>query len=125
MRQTNTITMRRTSFAASSIVLVIGASTLDNAYAERWVQASPTDARVWYDTDNIRATGDGLIGVWISTGPNRTNTGTDGKTSYPAYSIINCRQRTAGSKMRLDLGEASIPYASNSGMGELIEKLCS
>jgi hypothetical protein len=125
MKQTKTITMRRTNFAASSIVLVLAASTPENAHAERWVQASPTDARMWYDADNIRSTGDRLIGVWISTGPNRTNTGTNGKKSYPVYSIINCRQRTAGSKMKLDLGEALIPYASNSGMGELIEKLCS
>jgi len=125
MKQTKTITMRRASFVVSSIVLVLAASTPENAHAERWVQASPADARVWYDADNIRPTGDGLIGVWVSTGPKRTNTGTDGKTSYPAYSIINCSQRTAGSKMSLDLGEASIPYASNSGMGELIAKLCS
>jgi hypothetical protein len=46
-------------------------------------------------------------------------------TGFSTNSIINCQRRTAGSKLGLDLGEALMPYSSNSGMGELIEKLCS
>ena len=116
--------MRRMTLAISCIVVMF-ASALEGVHAERWLQASPTDPRVWYDADNVRPTANGLIGVWVSTGPNRTNPQADGVTSYPTYSIINCRKRTAASKMSLDLGESLIPYASNSGMGELIEKLCS
>ena len=117
--------MTRIKSTASCVVLVFAVSASEDARVEHWIQASPTDSRVWYDADNVRPTANGLIGVWVSTGPNRTNPQADGVTSYPTYSIIDCRKRTAASKMSLDLGESLIPYASNSGMGELIEKLCS
>ena len=123
-RSRKTKAMKRMKAAGSCIILVLAACTSENAFAEHWVQASPTDSRVWYDADNVRPTADGLIGVWVSTGPKRTNPGVDGMTSYPTYSIINCLRRTAGSKMSLDVGKTLMPYASNSGMGELIEKLC-
>ena len=111
-------------FAASCMVLLLAASASENAHAERWLQASQADSRVWYDADNVQPTADGLIRVWGSTGPNRTNLRADGMTSYPTYSIINCLRRTAGSKISLDSGEELMTFASNSGMGELIEKLC-
>jgi len=117
--------MRRMKLAGSCIVAMLAMSTSEAAHAERWIQASPTDLHVWYDADNVRPTVGGLIGVWISTGPNRTNLGADGITSYPTYSMIDCRQRAAGSKLSLDLGKALVAYAPNSGMGELIEMLCS
>ncbi len=117
--------MRRSELVASNIVVAIAAFTGQAAHAERWIQVTPTDALVWYDADNVRPTANHRIGVWVSTGPHRTNPGANGVTSYPTYSIIDCRQRTASSKLSLDLGKASMPYASNSGMGELIEKLCS
>ena len=116
--------MRHGTFIAPCAVAMLAAFTL-TAHAERWIQASPADSRVWYDADNVRPTSSHLIGVWISTGPHRTNPGVDGTTSYPTFSVIDCRQRTAGSKLSLDSGEALAPYASNSAMGELIEKLCS
>ena len=116
--------MRRMTLAISCIVVVF-ASALQGVHAERWLQASPTDPRVWYDADNVRPTGDHLVGVWISTGPNRTNPGTDGAKSYPTFSVIDCRKRTAGSKLSLDSGQALETYTSDSAMGELIEKLCS
>src|ERR1043165_4869206 len=75
--------MKRVKAAGSCMVLVIAACTSENAFAEHWIQASPTDSRVWFDADNVRPTADGLIGVWVSTGPNRTNPGADGMTSYP------------------------------------------
>lgn len=112
-------------FVTSCVVLLFAASASETAHAERWLQASPTDSRGWYDADNVRLTTDGLIRVWVSTGPSRTNLRADGMKSYPTYSIVNCRQRTAGSKLSLDSGEALMPYASNSGMGQLIAKLCS
>ena len=117
--------MTQMKFWASCVVLVLTGSASENARAEHWIQASPADSRVWYDADNIRSTANGLIGVWVSTGPNRTSSRADGTTSYPTYSIIDCRHRTAGSQLSLHKGEASISYASNSGMGELIDKVCS
>ncbi len=116
--------MRRGTSIVPCAVVILAAFTFA-AHAERWIQASPTNSRVWYDADNVRPTTDHLVGVWISTGPNRTNPGTDGAKSYPTYSVIDCRRRTAGSKMSLDSGVALETYASNSAMGELIERLCS
>jgi hypothetical protein len=112
-------------FATSCMVLLLAAFTSENAHAERWLQASPADSGVWYDAANVQPTANGLIRVWVSTGPNRTNLRADGMKSYPTYSIVNCRQRTAGSKLSLDSGKALMPYAPNSGMGQLIAKLCS
>jgi hypothetical protein len=117
--------MKRIGPIACCTVLVLATCCLQVAHAERWVQASPVDSRVWYDADNVRATAAKLITVWISTGPTRTNTAADGKTSYPAYTIIDCKERTAGSKLSLDFGEPLATYAANSGMGALIAKLCS
>jgi hypothetical protein len=116
--------MRHGKSIAPCAVAVLVAFTLA-AHAERWTQASPMDLHVWYDADNVRPTGDHLVGVWISTGPNRTNPGTDGAKSYPTFSVIDCRKRTAGSKLSLDSGQALETYTSDSAMGELIEKLCS
>ena len=117
--------MNRIGLVVSCAALALAASTLKTARAERWVRASQLDSSVWYGADNVRPTAGGLIGVWVSTGLNRTNLGADGVTSCPAYSIIDCRQRTAGSKLSLDMGTALAAHAPNSGMGELIEKLCS
>ena len=122
MRET---AMRGRKTAACCIALVLAAPTIQAAHAERWVQAGAVDSSFWYDTDSVRPTTDHLIGVWVSTGPERTNAGTGGMTIYPTYSVVNCRSRTAGSKMSLDLGQALQPFASGSGMGELIVKLCS
>ena len=110
---------------ACCTVLVFMASAIHGVHAERWVQAGPIDSQFWYDTDGIRPTADRLIGVWISGEPNRTNPGTGGMTIYPTYSIINCRERTAGSKISIDLGQAPQPFAASLSMGELIAKLCS
>jgi hypothetical protein len=115
----------RRKLAAPCIALALVAATIGAAHAEHWIQASATDSRVWYDADNVRATTNHLIGIWVSTGPNRTNPGADGVTSYPTYSVVNCQSRTAGSKMSLDLGQALQPFAPSSGMGELIAKFCS
>jgi hypothetical protein len=109
---------------ACCIVLVLAASANHAAYAENWVQAGPEESRLWYDADSIRPTAQGLIGVWISSSPNRTSPGARGVTIYPIYSIINCRERTAGSKLGIDLGQAPQPFAASTGMGELILKLC-
>ena len=117
--------MTRIKSTASCVVLVFAVSASEDARVEHWIQASPTDSRVWYDADNVRPTANGLIGVWVSARPNRTTQGADGMTTYPTYSIINRQRRTAESKSSLNLGEALMPYASNSGMGALIEKLCS
>jgi hypothetical protein len=106
------------------IVLLLVASVNRAAYAERWIQAGPAESRLWYDADSIHPTGNRLIGVWISSGPSRTNSGAGGVRVYPTYSIVNCRERTAGSKISVDLGEALQAYAASTGMGELIAKLC-
>ena len=106
-------------------VLMLAVSSVQSAYAERWVRAGQPDSNVWYDADSVRPTTNGLIGVWVSTGPNRLNPGANGRTVYPTYSLINCPQRTAGSKISLDLGQALQPFAPDSGMGELIAILCS
>jgi hypothetical protein len=111
--------------AAPCIALVLVAPTFQAAHAERWVQAGPVESSIWYDADSVRPTSDHLIGIWVSAGPKRTNPGADGMTSYPTYSVVNCRSRTAGSKMSLDLGQALQPFAPDSGMGELIAKFCS
>ena len=117
--------MTRMRLTASCIVLVLAASTLENARAEHWIQTSPKDSRVWYDTDDVHSTSDGPIGVGVSRGPSRLNPQGKGSTSYPTYSIVNCLHRTAGSKMSLDSGEGLKTFALNLGMGELIDKLCS
>lgn len=110
---------------ACCVVLAVVAAANRAAHAERWVQTGPMESRLWYDADSIRLTADGRIGVWISSSPNRTSLGATGVTIYPIYSIVNCRERTAGSKISTDLGQALQPFASDSGMGELIAKLCS
>ena len=111
--------------AACCTALVLVAITIHAAHAERWVQASSADSTFWYDTDGVQLRTDHLVGVWISTAPMRTTVGTGGITIYPTYSVINCGSRTAGSKMSLDIGQALQPFAPNSGMGQLIAKLCS
>ena len=116
--------MKHSKLAASGVALALAAFTSDAAHAERWTQVSPTDSRVWYDADSVRPTSDHLVSVWVSTGPHRTNREASGVLSYPTYSIIDCRQRTAGSKMSLDSGKALEPFISNTGMGKLIESLC-
>jgi len=105
-------------------MLLLAASGMESAHAERWTQASPTVIDVWYDADNVRAGAGQLISVWVSTGPNRTNIGRDGKTVYPTYTIIDCMLRTAGSKLSLDMGTPMVSHGANSGMGKLIERLC-
>jgi hypothetical protein len=122
MTETNEVT--HSKLAASGLALVLAAFASAAAHAERWTQASPTDSRVWYDVDSVRPTSDHLVSVWVATGPHRTNREPSGGLSYPTYSIIDCRQRTAGSKMSLDSGKGLEPYAANTGMGELIEKVC-
>jgi hypothetical protein len=117
--------MRERRVTALGIILMLAVTAIQPARAERWVQAGPTNSSFWYDADSIRQTTDHLIGFWVSTGPNRTSPGTEGVTNYPTYSIINCRERTAGSKMSLDLGQTLQRFAATSGRGELIEKLCS
>jgi len=83
--------MRPTRPSLSCILLVLAASAAQSANAERWIQASPVDSRVWYDADDIRLTSGGLVGVWVYTGPSRTNTEADGMKHYPSYSIIDCK----------------------------------
>lgn len=110
--------------AACCMVLAIMASALRPAYAEHWVQSGP-DSQVWYDEDSVRPTGNNLLGVWISSGPNRTNPGVEGKTIYPTYSMVDCRDKKAGSKISIDSGEPMQSFAPDTGMGALIAKLCS
>jgi len=117
--------MSATRAAAYCTVLVLVTTTNHAAHAEQWVQASSADSTFWYDTESVQLRTDHLIGVWISTGPMRTSVGAGGITIYPTYSVINCESRTAGSKMSLDIGQALQPFAPNSGMGQLIAKLCS
>ena len=117
--------MRGRKAAACCSVLMLMVPTIQAAHAERWVHAGAVDSNFWYDADNIRPTTNGFIGVWISTGPSRTIPGAGGMTIYPTYSVINCRERTAGSKISLDVGQALQAFAPTSGMGELIAKLCS
>jgi hypothetical protein len=117
--------MRSRKAAAYLGGCVLAVAVAQTAHAERWVQTGGADLRFWYDADSVRlTTTDRLIGVWVSAGPNRVNPGPNGTTVYPTYSIINCRERTAGSKISLDLGQALQSFAPNSGMGELIAKLC-
>lgn len=116
--------MSKTKAAACCTALVL-AMTIHAAHAEQWVQASSADSTIWYDTDSVQLRSDHLVGVWISTGPMRTSVGPGGITIYPTYSVINCGSRTAGPKMSLDVGHALEPFAPNSGMGQLIAKLCS
>jgi hypothetical protein len=115
---------RRKAAAFCSIVALLAFVTRP-AYAERWVQIDPEDPHLWYDADNVRPTANGLVTVWISAGSTRTVAGPDGTTIYPTYSVIDCRARTAGSKISFDLGEALQPYDPTSSMGELIARLCS
>jgi hypothetical protein len=117
--------MSATKAAACFAALVLVGTTIRAAHAEQWVQASSADSTFWYDTDSVQLRTDHLVGVWISTGPTRTSVGTSGITIYPTYSVINCGSRTAGSKMSLDVGQALQSFAPNSGMGQLIAKLCS
>ena len=116
--------MRGRKTVACCIAMMLVMPNIQAAHAERWVQAGPVDSSFWYDADSVRPTSDPLIGVWVSTGPNRTNPGADGTTIYPTYSVINSRSRTAGSKISLDLGQALQPFAPSSGIGELIAKFC-
>jgi hypothetical protein len=116
--------MTRTKAAAFCSIVAFVAFVTQPAYAERWVQIDPEDAHLWYDADNVRATSNGLVTVWISAGSARTVPGPDGTTIYPTYSVIDCRARTAGSKISFDLGEALQPYDPRSSMGELIATLC-
>jgi hypothetical protein len=106
------------------IALTILGAAIEPASAERWVESGPTDSRIWYDADNVRVTGNGLIGVWISKGPNRINPDTNGGAIYPTYSIVDCRDRTSGSKLAIDSGETAKSFPADSGMGELVAKLC-
>jgi len=117
--------MRITIASACFGILALFAFASQAAHAERWVQISPEDQHLWYDADSVRPGANGLITVWMSEGPTRTIPGPDGKTIYPTYSVIDCRARTAGSKISFDLGEALQPYDPRSSMGELITKLCS
>lgn len=116
--------MRRSNAAAcyGILALMVGSQA---AHAERWVQVGADDERLWYDDDSVRPTANGLITVWISAGPARTMPGPDGTTIYPTHSVIDCRDRTAGSKFSFDLGESLQPYDASSSIGELITKLCS
>jgi hypothetical protein len=110
--------------AAGCMALILMASTIRTAHAEHWVRSGP-DSQIWYDEDSVRPTGTNLIGVWISSGPNRTNPGAEGKTIYPIYSMVDCRDKKAGSKISIDSGEPLQSFAPASGMGALITKLCS
>lgn len=109
---------------ACCTIAVVSAFASGDAHAERWVQTGQRDSSVWYDSDSVRPTTDRLIGVWISTGPERTSPGANGTTVYPTYSVIDCREQMAGSKISFDLGQPLQSFALNSGMGELIAKLC-
>lgn len=95
-----------------------------HAKAENWVAVGPIDSMIWYDTQTVRTTSDLLIAVWLSDGPARTQIGTDGRTSYATLTLINCRDRKAGSKLSLDGGTPLKDYAQGSSMGALIAKLC-
>ena len=94
------------------------------AEAENWVAVGPTDSMLWYDTQTVRTTSDRLIAVWLSGAPARTQIGTDGRTSYATLTLIDCKDRRAGSKLSLDGGTPLKDYALASSMGALIAKLC-
>ena len=94
------------------------------AQAENWVAVGPTDSTLWYDTQTVRTTSDRLIAVWLSNGPARTQIGTDGRTNYATLTLIDCKDRKAGSKLSLDGGTPLKDYAQGSRMGALIAKLC-
>src|SRR2546423_5876244 len=84
MKWTKTITMRRTSFAASSVVLALAACHSGECARRALGEPDGRAHLVWRRQHPPH--GRRPIGVWISTGPNRTNTETNGITSYPAYS---------------------------------------
>jgi hypothetical protein len=106
-------------------ILALTAFAGEVAHAERWIQVDPGNQHLWYDVDSVRPAANGFITVWMSAGPTRTVSSPDGKTTYPTYSVIDCRARTAGSKFSFDLGETLQSFEPSSAMGELIAKLCS
>lgn len=79
---------------------------------------------MWYDADNVRDTTTGLVGVWLAAGPKRITTAQNGNTTYPTYSVIDCKESTAGAKISLDAGISLRHFEANSAMGGLITKLC-
>ena len=94
------------------------------AQAENWVAVGPVDSALYYDTQTVRTTSDRLIAVWLSNGPARTQTGADGRTDYAILTLVDCKDRKAGSKLSLDGGTPLKGYALSSSMGALIAKLC-
>ena len=117
------MTLKQVSACCGAVALLLCAS--EAAHAERWVQVDPENQHLWYDADSVRPAPNSLITLWMSAGANRTVTGPDGMTVYPTYSVIDCRARTVGAKINLDLGEPLQAYDASSSMGELIAKLCS
>lgn len=117
------MTARKAALYCSIAALLAFAS--QPSYAERWVQVDPADPNLWYDADSVRAMPNSLLTLWVSSGPSRTGRAPDGTAIYPTYSVIDCRGRTAGSKINFDLGQPLQPYDPSSSMGELIAKLCS
>ena len=117
--------MKRRAVTVHCGILLLLALASQTAHAERWVQVDPKDAHLWYDSDSVRPTTNSIIMVWISAGSTRTVPGPEGTTIYPTYTVINCRERTAGSKISFDFGESLQPYDPTSSMGQLIAQLCS
>jgi hypothetical protein len=98
--------------------------TASAAQAEEWVAVGPAGSTLWYDSERVRITSDRRIAVWLSNAPARTETGANGITNYPTYTLIDCKDRKAGSKISLDNGKPLQVYAAASSMGALIAKLC-
>ena len=105
-------------------VLLLPLALNGRAEAENWVAIGPTDSALWYDTQTVRTTSDRLIAVWLSNSPARTQIGADGRTDYAILTLIDCKDRKAGSKLSRDSGNGLQSYALGSSMGALIAKLC-
>ena len=116
---------KRASIAGAGFLsLALAALSVPGAQAENWVVVGPTDSALWYDSQNVRFTSERLIAVWLSNSPSRTETGADGRTNYATYTLIDCKNRKAGSKLSRDNGKPLQNYEIDSSMGALIAKLC-
>ena len=114
----------RRCIALAAFLLPLALLNVSTAHAENWVEVGPAGSTLWYDAQNVRMTSDRLIGVWLSNGPARTEAGANGLTNYPTYTLIDCKNRKAGSKLSLDGGKPLQIHAVNSSLGALIAKLC-
>ena len=115
--------MLRTKQGIAWAVLALSLLLDGPAQAENWVAVGPGDSALYYDTQTVRTTSDRLIAVWLSNGPARTQTGADGRTDYAILTLVDCKDRKAGSKLSLDGGLPLKGYALNSSMGAHCEAL--